>query len=193
MVQLTSESFGRPDVSESSPESHTRPTLPLELAQAEPTASPVGSPNEPSSFIQVAAGRFFPIFVDGSFTRCSNTGSPPSWMSGDFSKETKSQCCEAYAFQWDYDDCLSSVASSGHAFASYGKEGSYGVTTAAQSFALVHPQFEKQSCVDDDVPAYMAGDYLTASSWECCHSMFHTAESLQNCLSESLTSRPGLK
>ena len=61
---------------------------------------------------------FFPVF-DGGTTFCQNVGTPPAWMTGNFLKETKSECCQNYAFQWDYDTCLMGIASDAIAFSSY--------------------------------------------------------------------------
>jgi len=51
-----------------------------------------------------AVKKFIPVF-DGGTTMCQNVGKPPSWMSWKDIKQTKAECCRAYAFQWDYATC----------------------------------------------------------------------------------------
>ena len=106
-------------------------------------------------------GQFFPVFSDG-VTYCHNVGTPPGWMSGDFLKYSKSECCQSYAFEWDYEKCLMDVASSSHAFAS---------NTWEYPTHPYYPNFKEKSCLNDgSQPDWMAskGDYFNQNDWQCC-------------------------
>jgi len=126
-----------------------------------------------ASEIDDGVKKFFPVF-DGGTTMCQNVGKPPSWMSRKDVKQTKAECCRAYAFQWDYDTCLRGFASNAHAFALYSSE---------YNTHDYYPNFRKKSCRNDGrQPAWMAGgDYLTKNDWQCCTNNFHDEKLFERC------------
>jgi len=143
-------------------------------------AIPVASPNAlASNFVSVshtAEGKFFPVFINGE-TKCSSSGTPPAWLSGDFLEETKSGCCQKYAFQWDYAKCLKAVTSDAHAFAS---------NTLGEQNRSFYPSFRHKTCSSDgENKPWMAGDYLAQNEWECCHNMFRATKLQDKCLKKS--------
>ena len=50
-------------------------------------------------------GLFFPVWRSGGTVACVDRASPPSWASGAYLKESKSDCCEAYSML-RVDECL---------------------------------------------------------------------------------------
>mmetsp|Transcript_43344 Transcript_43344/g.77906 ORF Transcript_43344/g.77906 Transcript_43344/m.77906 type:complete len:815 (-) Transcript_43344:179-2623(-) len=151
-------------------ESFASPTLDENSASDELNASDAVYQVELDAVYRVE--EFFPVF-DGGITFCQNIGTPPAWMTGNFLKETKSECCQNYAFQWDYDKCLMGVASDAVAFASY---------TWEYRRHVFYPNFRDKSCLDDgNHPSWMAGDYLAENNWQCCNNGFHDDELLGEC------------
>lgn len=50
-------------------------------------------------------GLFFPVWRSGGVVACVDRASPPSWASGAYLKESKSDCCEAYSML-RVEECL---------------------------------------------------------------------------------------
>jgi hypothetical protein len=120
------------------------------------------------------SSQFYPIFKVGA-TICQNVGMAPSWMSGNYLKDTKSQCCQSFAFQWDYNECMTGVSSGAAAFASH-------TLTSERPFFYPNYRSEHFSCQhDSNHPSWMAGDYLSENQWQCCQNSFHSEESVQQC------------
>jgi len=167
---LSAEAFAKPDLSGMS--------TPDTFVPATPATTPNIYSNDSMLATEAMDDQlYFPTFKDG-LTFCQNAGNPPDWMSGNFFKESKSECCQHYAFEWDYEKCLMDVASSSHAFAQ----------KFAQNLHLYYPRFKQKSCLNDGrQPNWMAsaGDYLSDNNWECCHNLYRSPDSLQKCLVKS--------
>lgn len=143
--------------------STSHPAEPLvPVASQTVASSTVVTDNDVNSSIQVTGNdKFFPVF-DGGRTVCQS-GTPPNYL-GSMLGDSMDECCRRFAFQWDYEACLT------------------GVTSDANG-GLYYPKFRASSCVSHSLPpSWMAGDYLSTSSWDCCHNFF---ADLPECLEKS--------
>lgn len=145
----------------------TLPTKEITAATTTATAVTTVASETP---MQNSKGDFFPIFNDGT-TTCDNSGPPPPWITRNMLKETKSECCQNYAFQWDYEKCLTESADS---------PASYAPIDLADVY--YYPDFESIAClVDGNHPGWMAGDYLAKSLPRCCRNSFPDGRANQQC------------
>merc|ERR1711865_1233668 len=85
-------------------------TLTTPAATAATTAANTIATVTSKSPIRNFKGNFFPVFNNGT-TTCENVATPPSWMTRNMFKQTESECCQNYAFHWDYEKCLTGSAS----------------------------------------------------------------------------------
>jgi len=109
---------------------------------------------------------FFPAFIDGT-TRCENVGTPPSWMTRNILSQTKSECCQNYAFPWDHEKCLTGFTSD---------------SPASSASVDYYPDFEAITCkVDGKHPDWMAGDYFAETLTRCCSESFPDQEVHRQC------------
>jgi len=155
----------------STPELTTATTTAAATTQVTATAAITAASAAIVTPIRNTIGQFFPVFNDGT-TTCENVGTPPSWMTRNVFKQTKSECCQNYAFQWDYEKCLTGLASDGPAsYASIDRRDDY-----------YYPDFEAKACmVDGNHPDWMAGDYLSETLAQCCSNSFPDEEVHRQC------------
>ena len=134
----------------------------VSVASQTVASSTVVTDNDVNSSIQVTVNdKFFPVFKGGR-TVCQS-GTPPNYLESMLG-DSMDECCRRYAFPWDYEACLT------------------GVTSDANG-GIYYPKFRASSCVSHSLtPLWMAGDYLSTSSWQCCHNLFG---GLAECLEKS--------
>ena len=109
-----------------------------------------------TSIAAMSSPLFFPVFESGTRS-CHNEGDSPNWLSIDDFKETSSECCHSYAY--DYDDCMNA---------------------SALTRARYYPDYETMACLSDKEgtpPNWMTDDYLRWTEKRCCNTFFSTAES----------------
>ena len=99
---------------------------------------------------------FYPLFEEG-ITTCQNDGNRPRWMRKKDLKKTLSECCQAYAS--DYDDCMAVSSESNERF---------------------FPDFQTMSCVNERYVSpedWMSDSYFRWNRRRCCKEFFASAES----------------
>ena len=160
----------QPVISEPEPSEWSQPVEIISTSAtvvSTPATSPTITTVTATNNVDSVTDKFFPVFVDGT-TLCQ-TGTVPSsvqaWMAEQDLKDTMMECCASYSLPGGYENCLKGGSSSDD--------------------TPYYPKFRATQCISDGVPpSWMAGDYLTSSSWDCCQNSF-LGSKLDACLMNS--------
>ena len=100
-IRIKSKSWNRAGYS--SKEGSDPPQLVIRMRENESTMEIGTAESAPLGYDRT--GLFFPVWRSGGIVACVDRASPPSWASGAYLKESKSDCCEAYSML-RVDECL---------------------------------------------------------------------------------------